>query len=136
MSDFYTLKGYKLKDHNQITEAMEDYLEMIFRLTQNKKEVTIKELSLRLNVKPSSVSKMIKRLKDLNLVAFEKYGKVSLLKEGMLLGDYYLYRHNVLKRFFKHINKEQYELKQVEMIEHFIDYNTIINMDLWVKKNN
>ena len=30
-SEFYTLTGYKLKNHYLLTESMEDYLEMIYR---------------------------------------------------------------------------------------------------------
>ena len=69
-SEFYTLKGYKLKENNYITESMEDYIEMIYRKVKNK-YITIKELSENLNVKASSVSKMANKLKELNLVNFE-----------------------------------------------------------------
>ena len=80
-SNFYTLKGYKLKEKNNITEAMEDYIEMIYRKTRKNKYTTIKELANFLNVKPSSVSKMANRLKCLGMIEFEKYGKInSLLK--------------------------------------------------------
>lgn len=129
ISNFYTLKGYKLRSNNTITEAMEDYLEMIYRKTTNKKEIKINELSKLLNVKPSSVSKMINRLKELNLVYFEKYKTITLTKEGKYIGKYLLYRHNVLKNFFKYINKEEYKLSQVEKIEHFIDYTSIKNIE-------
>lgn len=129
ISNFYTLKGYKLRSNNTITEAMEDYLEMIYRKTTNKKEIKINELSKLLNVKPSSVSKMINRLKELNLVYFEKYKTITLTKEGKYIGKYLLYRHNILKNFFKYINKEEYKLSQVEKIEHFIDYTSIKNIE-------
>lgn len=134
ISNFYTLKGYKLRSNNTITEAMEDYLEMIYRKTTNKKEIKINELSKLLNVKPSSVSKMINRLKELNLVYFEKYKTITLTKEGKYIGKYLLYRHNVLKNFFKYINKEEYKLSQVEKIEHFIDYTSIKNIEKLLNK--
>lgn len=127
-SEFYTLKGYQLKKKEKITEAMEDYLEMITRFTLQKKEIRIKDLALKLNVKPPSVSKMMNRLKELNFVSFEKYKTIHLTEEGITLGKYLLERHNVLVAFFKKLNKEDYNLKQVEMIEHFIDYPTIQNM--------
>lgn len=133
-SEFYTLKGYRLKENNNITEAMEDYIEMIYRKTINKKDITIKEISNFLNVKSSSVSKMANRLKDLNLIEYEKYGKIKLNKNGTNLGKYLLWRHNVLKKFFKLINNKDYNLKQVEKIEHFIDYITINNINKINKK--
>lgn len=129
MSEFYTLKGYKLKSDNNITEAMEDYVEMIYRKTIDNNKITIKELAHCLNVKPSSVSKMANRLKLLEFINFEKYGQISLTDDGKYLGKYLLYRHNILNDFFIKLNKENYKLEQVEKIEHFIDYDTIINIE-------
>lgn len=134
-SEFYTLKGYKLKNSNNITEAMEDYIEMIYRKTLNDETISIKELSNYLNVKPSSASKMANRLKDLSLINFEKYGQISLNEDGKNIGKYLLYRHNVLNKFFKLLNKNKYSLEQVEKIEHFIDYDTIRNIEKLIKKN-
>ena len=134
MSDFYTLKGYKLKENNKITEAMEDYIEMIYRKTKNDRYVTVKKLAEFLNVKPSSASKMANRLRSLNIINFEKYGKISLTESGKILGKYLLWRHNILKKFFKYLNGYKYNLKQVEKIEHFIDNDTLINIERVLKK--
>ncbi len=125
---YYTLTGYKRKNKEIITEAMEDYIEMIYRATKKDKEITIKDLSLFLNVRPSSVSKMINKLNNLNIVNFKKYGHVSLTNKGKKLGKFYLERHNTLMCFFKYLNKEYFKLEQVEKIEHFIDKITVNNI--------
>lgn len=113
---------------------MEDYIEMIYR--QKKEYITIKEISEYLNVKASSASKMANRLKKLELINFEKYGKISLTNNGIKLGKYLLLRHNIIKNFFKKLNKNDYSLKQVEKIEHFIDYITLENINKLLKKTN
>lgn len=130
---FYTLKGYKLKEKKIVTEAMEDYLEMIYRYKDE--NITVKDLSIKLNVRPSSVSKMIIRLKNNDLITYEKYGKIKLTKLGEEIGNYLLYRHKVLNDFFKFINKDDYKLEQVEKIEHFMDEVTIKNINLFLKNN-
>lgn len=127
-SEFYTLKGYRLKNKQHLTESMEDYLEMIYRSTIVNNNIHTKDLAIKLNVKPSSVSKMIVKLKTYNLVYFEKYGVISLTDKGEKIGKYLLWRHNTLVRFFKKLNKKNYSLEQVEKIEHFIDYETLKNM--------
>ena len=132
LSNYYTLKGYKLRSDTIITEAMEDYIEMIYRHSRSKKEIQIKDLANLLNVKPSSVSKMANKLKNLNLVNFEKYKTISLTNAGNNIGKYLLYRHNILKKFFKYINKKDYNLSQVEKIEHFIDVVTIDNIKIFL----
>ena len=134
-SNYYTLKGYKLRSDTIITEGMEDYLEIIYRHSIDKKEIKINEIASLLNVKPSSVSKMVNRLRELDLVNFEKYKRVSLTNKGLEIGAYLLYRHNVLKKFFKYINKEDYKLDQVEKIEHFIDCVSIKNIEKILKNS-
>ena len=132
---YYTLTGYKRKNKLIITETMEDYIEMIYRNTKEKENITVKELSLLLNVKPSSVSKMINKLNELNIVNFKKYGHISLTKKGKKLGEFYLDRHNTLTSFLKNLNKDKFSLEQVEKIEHFVDEITVNNIKRY-KKNN
>lgn len=133
-SNYYTLRGYKLKNKKIITESMEDYIEMIYRNELNDKKIQVKDLAYLLNVKPSSVSKMISKLKNLKLVKIDNK-TINLTNNGQNIGKYLLYRHNILTTFFKRINKDQYKLDQVEKIEHFIDYISIKNIEKLIKKN-
>lgn len=125
---YYTLAGYKRKNKLIITESMEDYIEMIYRNTKEKGEVTVKELSNLLNVRPSSVSKMANKLSEIDIINFKKYGHISLTKKGKKLGKFYLDRHNTLTNFFKELNKDNFKLEQVEKIEHFVDEITVYNI--------
>ena len=131
---FYTLKGYSLIDGDSMTSAMEDYLEMIFRLYKNNEVIRIKNLSEILHVKPSSASKMANILKNENLIHFEKYGQITLTEKGEILGEYLLCRHNILNRFFCIINHSEDELSLVEKIEHFIDNDTILHIKEWLNE--
>lgn len=135
INGFYTLKGYALKDSASITYAMEDYLEMIYRLYINNEIIRIKNLSAIIHVKPSSASKMADILKNENLIIFEKYGKITLTEEGKNLGEYLLLRHNILHKFLCYINNSTDELIQVEKIEHYINKETIINIQKWLENN-
>ena len=131
-SEFYTLTGYKLKNHYLLTEAMEDYLEMIYR---NGNTITVKNLSTLLNVRPSSVSKMATKLKNLEYISFETYGTISLTKKGIEFGKYLLWRHSILEDLLRCINKDKFCLEQVERIEHFVDNVTLENIEAFLKNN-
>lgn len=135
MDKYYTLKGYKLRSHNKITEAMEDYIEMIYKYTIDKNEISIKEISNLLNVKYSSTTNMLDRLKKIELVNYNKYKKVSLTDKGIRLGKYLLYRHNILTTFFKLLNKKDYRLEEVEKIEHYLSVKTIKNLEKVINSN-
>lgn len=133
-NEFYTLKGYQIIEKTKITDAMEDYLEMIYRISIKEKEIHLTEISESLNVKKPSVSKMMTRLKENNFITYEKYKEIKLTETGKKYGKYLYQRHQTLVKFFKLVNKEEYSLKQVEKIEHFIDDTTILNLQKLIDK--
>ena len=126
---FYTMKGYELGEEGELTPAMEDYLEMICRISRIKGAVSISELAARLHVKPSSASKMVNNLKNRGYIGFEKYGSIIITDDGLEAGMYLLYRHSVLHEFLKTINGSDNELEQVEKIEHFINGATVESLE-------
>lgn len=132
---FYTLKGYQLNEDSKITTSMEDYLEMICRMRMTREFVRINELAKNLHVKPSSASKMVSNLKSLGLVSFEKYGYVIPTDKGQAIGDYLLYRHDIIHEFLCILNNTSCELEQVEKIEHFINRKTVENMKNFIKSH-
>lgn len=132
--DFHTQKGYELAAKKRMTAAMEDYLEMICRLSKTDGYTRTHILARSLNVKPSSASKMVDNLKALGLVDSEKYGIVQPTETGLAAGNYLLYRHNLLNRFLCYINGSEDELQQVERIEHFIDERTVGNIALFLEQ--
>ena len=134
---FYTLKGYQLIEGEEFTPAMEDYLEMIYRMVQKNggvDGVKIKDLSKNLNVQPSSSSKMVQHLNRLGYIEAAKYGSITLTEKGKAAGNYLLYRHNVINSFLCLLNHSENQLEETEKIEHFFSQQTIINLDGLVQK--
>lgn len=132
--NFYTMKGYALNSAGAMTSAMEDYLEMMARLERQGDAVRVSELSKLLHVKAPSVTKMVQHLSKLGYVTAERYGKIALTKNGGDIGEYLLYRHDVLHRFLCLLNNSGNELEQVEKIEHFLDRRTIENLEQLIIK--
>ena len=126
---FYTLKGYQRNENAALTTAMEDYLEMICRILEEKEDVRVQDLSRMLHVKPSSVTKMVQQLNQLGYLHAERYGHITLTEQGKRAGDYLLYRHDVIHGFLCALNHSQNELEQVEKIEHFLERTTVENME-------
>lgn len=65
-----------------ITAAMEDYLKVIYRLSEDGKRATTQAIAERMNVAAPSVTGMIKRLAELKLVEHERYRSVTLTPTG------------------------------------------------------
>lgn len=140
-NSFRTVRGYELQgyDKNTLTPALEDYLEMIYRNSLKEPYIRTNVLAQLLNVKDSSASKMIKKLGDLGLVNYVKYGIVTLTVEGKKLGELLLNRHNIIENFLSVILCTEDTLIQVELIEHIITTDTVKNMQIlydFFKSNN
>jgi len=123
--DFYTFKGYMKKEDNYLTASMEDYLEMIYRLSLSTGFTRIHELSDALNVQPPSATKMVQKLAELKLLKYEKYGILILEEDGKLRGDILLKRHNVIESFLRILDVSETDvLEETEKIEHMINVHT------------
>ena len=131
---FYTLKGYTLVEHGLITSSMEDYLEMICRMSQASKVVRISALAASLHVKPPSASKMAGNLRAQDLIEFPRYGYITLTETGRKLGEYLIRRHEILNRLLCLINGTDSELEEVEKIEHFLSPRTVLNVDKFLEE--
>lgn len=131
---FYTLKGYQLHDDAALTPAMEDYLEMIFRLSAENGEIRVGELSRRLNVRPSSTTKMVQQLSRLGYIEAERYGGITLTETGKATGSFLLRRHNAVHGFLCYLNNSRDELREAEQIEHFISRRTVDNLELLMQR--
>jgi Mn-dependent DtxR family transcriptional regulator len=122
--EFYTARGYEITaDENALTASMEDYLEMIYRLSQEHGYTRVNDLAESLNVQPPSVTKMIQKLNEKSLLDYEKYGMIHLTEEGKNLGKYFLERHNTVREFLRLIEAADNLQKDVETMEHYISFN-------------
>ncbi|HHT51543.1 MAG TPA: DtxR family transcriptional regulator [Eubacteriaceae bacterium] len=133
--EFHTFRGYQILDLEDkiLTSSMEDYLEMIYRICMENGYIRINILSRKLNVRPSSTTKIIQKLGILGLVDYEKYGIIRLTDKGKALGNYLLRRHEIIEEFLLNLGVKETLLKDTEMIEHSISPNTLKNFYIFNK---
>jgi len=98
---------------------MEDYLETIFVVSQNRGYARTCEIAKNLQISPSSAVEMVGRLASLNLVVWKRYEGVYLTPEGRVHGEIIHIRHEMLRRFFEFIGVPK-EIANAEacIIEH------------------
>lgn len=131
---FYTERGYQLlaQEKQLITACMEDYLEMIYRSINKNGAIRVKELATQLNVKPSSVSKMLAKLVKSELIDYVKYGTIKLSEKGSHLGAYLLWRHNTISQFFSILlGENSTAFIEAELTEHILSFETVKQLE-WI----
>ena len=110
-----------------LTSVMEDYLEAIFDLDQEKKVVRVKDIAKRMGVKMPTVSSMLQTLNRRGLVRYEKYEYVELTRGGADVGGEMRRRHGVLLQFLTEILKIEYVIADEEAckMEHTLSSETL-----------
>ncbi|NLM36970.1 MAG: transcriptional regulator MntR [Firmicutes bacterium] len=108
-----------------LTESMEDYLEMFYRIVARQGYIRPIDLSNAIKVKPSSVTRMIKKLDEAGFIKYEKYRNIALTEKGMVYGRFLVWRDEKLKEFFR-LSPENVKVEeQVEGVEHYITPETM-----------
>ncbi|MCJ7839514.1 transcriptional regulator MntR [Lederbergia sp. NSJ-179] len=108
------------------TPSMEDYIEQIFLLIENKGYARVSDIAEALEVHPSSVTKMVQKLDRDNYLVYEKYRGLILTPKGKKIGKRLVERHDLLEDFLRIIGvKEENIYHDVEGIEHHLSWNSI-----------
>lgn len=128
-NEFHTVRGYQLinRRENKLTSAMEDYLEMIYRLCIQDGYTRVGKLSMKLNVRPSSVSKMAHRLISLGLLSYDNCDSIRLTDKGKTIGNYLIERHKTIEEFLSLLGNSA-PLEETELIEHSVTPETVIRI--------
>ncbi|GAA0348206.1 transcriptional regulator MntR [Bacillus carboniphilus] len=108
------------------TPSMEDYIEQIYLLTEQKGYARVSDIAESLSVHPSSVTKMVQKLDKDEFLIYEKYRGLVLTAKGKKLGKRLVERHELLEQFLRIIGvKEENIYGDVEGIEHHLSWNSI-----------
>jgi len=108
------------------TPSMEDYLERIYLLIDEKGYARVSDIAEGLEVHPSSVTKMIQKLDKDNYLVYEKYRGLMLTPKGKKVGKRLVDRHQLLEDFLKIIGvRDEHIYRDVEGIEHHLSWDSI-----------
>lgn len=107
-------------------KTIEDYAEILYDLQKNKKLVHTNDIANALNIKPSSVTEIFKKLSNEGYLNYKKYSGVTLTKKGKKIALETKKKHNVLMEFLilLGIDKKIAESDACEM-EHILHPSTI-----------
>ena len=98
----------------------ENYLKALFNLSNTKGEVSVNELSKRLEIKMPTVNSMMKKLADKKLVFYESYKPLRLTEKGKKEAGLVIRKHRLTEMFL--VQKMGFGWEEVheiaEQIEH------------------
>ena len=115
------------------SQSEEDYLKALYHLEVDYDAVSTNSIADYLDMKPSSVTDMLKKLAEKKYINYEKYKGTSLTKKGRLIALSIIRKHRLWETFLVeklgfgwdqvHIIAEQLEhIKSEELIENLDDF--------------
>ena len=115
------------------SQSKEDYLKALYHLEIDYDAVSTNSIADYLDMKPSSVTDMLKKLAEKKYINYEKYKGTSLTKKGRLIALSIIRKHRLWETFLVeklgfgwdqvHIIAEQLEhIKSEELIENLDDF--------------
>lgn len=115
----------------------ENYLKALLKLTVEvgNSEAGTNELASVLLVKPASVTDMLKKLKEKELVEYEKYGKITLTNNGEKIALEIVRKHRLWETFlYEKLEFSWDEVHEVaEQLEHIQSAKLVDRLDKFLK---
>ena len=109
-----------------MTKSLEDYVEAIYRLSQDSGRARVVEVAAMLHVKMPSVNNAVKELARLKLVKYEKYRELMLTEEGEAVARKVYEHHLLLKGFLLSLGvSEENAENDACAMEHILSEETI-----------
>jgi Mn-dependent DtxR family transcriptional regulator len=105
---------------------LEDYLEAIYNLNEEKGYVSAADISEKLAVKPPTVSNMVKNLADKGYLEHQRYRGMKLTPEGERIARSVIKRHRVISRLISMLGVDDLTAYvDTEGIEHHVHPSTL-----------
>ena len=79
----------------------EDYLEVVYELIGTKGYARVSDIAERLDVKPPSVTSMLKKLNRMGLIVYERYRGLTLTDRGEQVARFSQQKHVTITKFFQ-----------------------------------
>ena len=128
-SRLVSIRGANNAKKPECTYRMEDYLEIIYELVHHKGYATLADVAEYLNVRPPSVTTMMRRLDQSGLLNYEKYRGIKLTERGMDIAKIIHNRHSVLSEFLRMIGvNEKIANEDAESMEHYLHPHTMLQL--------
>jgi DtxR family transcriptional regulator, Mn-dependent transcriptional regulator len=88
-----------------MSASTEEYLEALYQLTQNGRTAGTSEISKKLSIAPASVTEMLKKLAEEDLVKYSPYQGVTLTPAGYRIAQKMARKHRLLEYFLHNVLK-------------------------------
>jgi DtxR family transcriptional regulator, Mn-dependent transcriptional regulator len=119
-----------------VTSSLQDYLETILTLVEEKKVARVTDIATRMQIAKPSVIQALALLKERGLIVQDRYGPVELTEEGYKFAVRILHKHNVLYGFLTQVLGVSPEAAEKDacLMEHDLSSETFERLLLYLSE--
>lgn len=120
----------------KLTFTMENYLEAIYELSDQRTGARVSDIAERLGVSRPSASYAMTTLSDKGLISNERYGRIFLTSAGRKLAELTSRKHQIIREFFVSMLKVDPAIADADAcaIEHVISSDSIQAMQEFMQE--
>ncbi len=116
------------------TKTIEEYIEVIYTLQKKHGHVHTNDVASTLSVAPPSVTEILQKLSEQDLVNYVPYHGVTLTKDGEQLAEGLMEKHETLAEFLEIIGIDRNDADiDACQIEHHVSSQTMKQLNKFVK---
>lgn len=118
-----------------LSRTAENYLRVIYEITQSKGHVRLRDIAKSLSVRASSASEMLEKLSALRLIVYEKHEAITLTEEGTKTAELVNGRYKVFLKLFELAGvSPKTAYKDACLLEHYVSDETNRSIQKLVEK--
>lgn len=130
----------------ELSASLEDYIETIYLIIQEKKVARAKNIAELMKVSRASVTEALRALSSKGLINYAPYEVITMTPKGRKIAKDVIFRHNTLKNFFMEILTIDSKIAEdgackiehsapPEVIDRMIDFMTFVESCPQVEKD-
>ncbi len=130
----------------ELSASLEDYIETIYHIIEEKKVARAKNIAELMHVSRASVTEALRALSSRGLINYAPYEVITMTPKGRKIAKDVIFRHDTLKKFFTEILTIEHDIAEdgackiehsapPEVIDRMIDFMKFVESCPQVEKD-
>lgn len=115
-----------------LSSSLESYLEIIYKMERDEKEIKALEIAQELSVPLSRVVQAIQRLHYQKYLTYSPYKPIELTERGNQTGEYLIARNGLIQEFLEILNIGENLESELEAMKQYLSVDSLRTIEKFV----
>lgn len=115
-----------------LSSSLESYLEVIYRMEKQEKEIKALEIAQELNVPLSRVVQAIQRLHYQKYLTYSPYKPIEMAQKGIQMGEYLIARNKLIREFLGILDIGENLENELEAMKQYLSVDSLKTIEKFI----